>query len=466
MMNLSTSLLAASLLVATTSTLPAAETAPRPNIIVIFVDDLGYGDLSGYGHPSIRTPHLDRMAAEGMRFTDFYTAASVCTPSRAALMTGRLPVRSGMCSDRRRVLFPDSAGGLPADEVTIAEVLKKAGYATACVGKWHLGHLPEYLPTRHGFDSYYGIPYSNDMDRVADAPGRAAMSLEPRSEWFNVPLLENETEIERPVDQTTITRRYTEKAIEFIRAEREEPFFLYLPHSMVHVPMFRGKDFEGKSARGLYGDSMEEVDWSTGEILRTLRETGLAENTLVVFTSDNGPWLTQGVVGGTAGLLREGKGSTWEGGMRVPAIAWWPGRIEAGQITSEPASTLDLLPTAAALAGSGVPTDRVMDGYDLAPLLLGEGPGPREEMFFYRGTRLFAVRLGEYKAHFLTKSAYGGDPVESHDPPLLFHLGHDPSERFNVAGDHPEVLKEIEALIADHREKLVAAPTQLESRVQ
>lgn len=306
------SLLAALALAAGAGAAPAAERPP--NVVVVLCDDLGYGDLGCYGHPTVRTPNLDRMAAEGMKFTDFYSAAPVCTPSRAALLTGRLPLRSGMTSDARRVLFPDSAGGLPDTEVTLAEVLKGRGYATACIGKWHLGHLPQYLPTRHGFDSYFGLPYSNDMDRVADRSpkGREAF-WQPKIEYWNVPLMRDDKIVERPADQHTLTRRYTEEAVKFVGANRDRPFFLYLAHTMAHVPLFASAGFAGKSPRGLYGDAVEELDWSVGEVLKAVRAAGIETTTWVTFTSDNGPWLTFREHGGSAGLLREGKGSTWEG---------------------------------------------------------------------------------------------------------------------------------------------------------
>ena len=282
-----------------------------PNLIVIFCDDLGYGDLGVFGHPTIKTPHLDRMAAEGQKWTNFYVAASVCTPSRAALLTGRLPIRSGMCSNRRRVLFPNSKGGLPASEITIAEMLKPAGYATACIGKWHLGHLQQYLPTRNGFDSYFGVPYSNDMDRVAGSPRGREAFWKPKFEYWNVPLLRDEAIVERPADQNTLTRRYAREAVAFIRKNRSRSFFLYLAHTMPPVPLFRSDDFAGESLRGRYGDVIEEIDWSVGQVLQTLRDTGLDRNTLVVFTSDNGPWLIFNEHGGSAGLLRGGKGGTF-----------------------------------------------------------------------------------------------------------------------------------------------------------
>lgn len=321
-----------------------ADKASRPNVVVIFCDDLGYGDLACFGHPTIATPHLDRMAREGQKWTNFYAAAPVCTPSRAAILTGRLPIRTGMCSDTRRVLFPDSAGGLQPEEVTIADALKSAGYATACVGKWHLGHLPQYLPTEQGFDSYFGIPYSNDMDRLADSPKGREAFLNPKPEYFNVPLLRNKDEIERPADQYTITRRYTEEAVRFITAERTKPFFLYLAHNMPHVPLFSSPNFHDTSLRGLYGDVIEEIDWSVGQVLDALRRSSQAKNTLVLFTSDNGPWLIFDEQGGSAGLLRDGKGSTWEGGMREPTLFWWPGTIRPG-VVRQIGSTLDMLPT-------------------------------------------------------------------------------------------------------------------------
>jgi arylsulfatase A-like enzyme len=302
--------------------LRAADSGARPpNVVIIFADDLGYGDLGCYGHPTVRTPHLDRMAAEGMRFTSFYSAANVCTPSRAALLTGRLPVRNGMAG-KRHVLFPDSASGLLPDEITIARALKPRGYATAAIGKWHLGHRPQFLPTAHGFDSYYGIPYSNDMDRVADFPKGFAGFYAPKSDYWQVPVLRNEREIARPAQQEQLTTDYTNEAVNFIRGQKARPFFLYLAHTMPHVPLFVSEKFRGRSRRGLYGDVIEELDWSVGQVLETLRAEKLDRNTLVFFTSDNGPWLTFKDLAGSAGPLRDGKGGTWEGGMRVPGIAW------------------------------------------------------------------------------------------------------------------------------------------------
>ncbi len=434
-----------------------------PNVIVIFADDLGYGDLGCFGHPTIRTPHLDAMAAEGVRLTQFYSASSVCTPSRAALLTGRLPIRSGMCSDRRRVLFPNSGGGIPASEITLAEALRERGYATACVGKWHLGHLPQFLPTQNGFDRYFGIPYSNDMDRVNDAPAGKGAFWEPQVAYWNVPLMRDEAIIERPADQTTITRRYTEKALAFIREKQDQPFFLYLPHSLPHVPLFRSPEFADRSQRGLYGDVIEEIDWSVGQVLETLRELEIEQRTIVWFTSDNGPWLSFDSHGGSAGLLREGKGMTWEGGMRVPTIAWWPGTIPAGRIDTGLGSTLDIFPTSVRLAGGALPTDRVIDGYDLTDSLTGKAASPRQQMYYYRGTELMAIRQGPWKAHFITQGSYVGNtrPV-AHDPPLLFHLDIDPSEKWDVADRHPDVIEQLRQAAESHRQTVEPVESQLE----
>ncbi len=422
---------------------------PLPNFVILFTDDLGYGDLGCYGHPTIRTPNLDRMAVEGMRFTQFYCAAPVCTPSRAALMTGRLPIRNGMCRTPQGVLTPFSLGGLPADELTIAEALKAKNYATACIGKWHLGCLPQYLPTHHGFDSYFGVPYSNDMGGKRPSKG--------------VPLLRNDEIIEDPADLSTLTPRYTAEAIRFITQNREKPFFLYLPYTYPHVPLNASGEFRDRSARGLYGDVVEEVDWSVGQILATLRSSGLAERTLVIFTSDNGPWLVKKLDGGSAGLLREGKGTTWEGGMRVPAIATWPGKIKPA-VTLELGSTLDLLPTLLALAGIPAPTDRVLDGYDISPVLLGTGPSPRHTMFFYNGGEIYAARKDRYKMHLAT-SLYSERGLERHDPPWLFDLLRDPSEQNDVAAEHAEVIADLQKEIAAHQATVKPVPSQLEARV-
>lgn len=443
-------------------------TKQPPNIIIIFADDLGYGDLGCYGHPTIRTPHLDSMAHDGIRFTQFYVGASVCTPSRAALLTGRYPIRSGMCSSKRRVLFPDSALGIPAEEITLAEAFKEQGYATACVGKWHLGHLRPYLPTSNGFDSYFGIPYSNDMDRTSKHAGGREISKKPKLEYWNVPLMQDFEIIEQPAIQTTITKRYTEETIQLIKQFRgKSPFFIYLAHNLPHIPLFRSAEFENHSARGLYGDVVEEIDHGVGQILQTLKHAGIDNNTLVMFTSDNGPWLPYGTHGGSAGLLREGKGSTWEGGMRVPMIARWPGQIPAGQTTQKLATTMDLYTTCIKLAGGNVRQDEVVDGVDIRPVFRGEDVSPRKSLLYYRGTNLMAVRLGPWKAHYKTQFAYKRPrEITNHNPPVLYHLEHDPSEKHDVSKDHPEVLAQIDQLVQEHKKSLKARPSQLETRIE
>jgi arylsulfatase A len=441
---------------------PLCETsaADLPNFVIIFADDLGYGDLGCYGHPTIKTPHLDRMAREGMKFTQFYSAAEVCTPSRGALLTGRLPPRNGLCG-KRRVFFPDSKGGIQPDEITIPELLKSKGYATAILGKWHLGHLPDYLPRKHGFDYFFGTPYVNDMDRVPTSPKGKAAYAKPKFEYWNVPLMRNEEIIERPANQNLFAKRYADEATRFIREHKDKPFFLYFAHNMPHVPLFASPDFEGKSRRGLYGDTVEEIDASVGTVLQTLRNEKLDQKTLVVFTSDNGPWLMYGEQGGSAGLLREGKGSTWEGGMREPAIFWQPGTIPAATTSLELASTLDFLPTFCSMAGIDAPHDRPLDGYDITSALKG-GKSPRNEMFFYRSYDLMAVRLGSFKAHFQTQAGYNQPTADKHDPPLLFNLEVDPGESYNVADKHPEVLAEIKALVEKHRSGMKPAPSQID----
>jgi arylsulfatase A-like enzyme len=436
----------------------------KPNFIIIFTDDQGYGDLGTFGHPTIKTPNIDQMAVEGQKWTSFYVAANVCTPSRSAILTGRLPVRTGMYSNTRRVLFPDSDGGLPAYEKTIATLLKGAGYATAAIGKWHLGHLPQYLPTSHGFDSYFGIPYSNDMDRINDITAKEAFG-DSKIEYFNVPLMRNEEIIERPADQTTITKRYAEEAVKFISANKDKPFFLYLAHNLPHVPLFASGDFLGKSERGLYGDVIEEIDWSVGEVLSALKANGLDDNTYVVFTSDNGPWLIYNEQGGSSGSLFGGKGTSYEGGVRVPTVIWGPGNVNPG-VVSKMGSTLDLLPTFISLAGAKVPQDRVYDGFDLSPVFRGENTTPRDEMFYYHGDRLFAVRKGDFKLYFYSNNPAGYPAkVEQLEKLTLFNLGHDPSERFDLADLHPEIVAEIMKVAEQHSAEMVFGETQLERRI-
>lgn len=453
----------------------------KPNFIVIFADDLGYGDLGVFGNPSIKTPHLDQMAHEGQKWTNFYAAASVCTPSRAGLLTGRLPVRSGMASDTKRVLFPDSKGGLPQSELTIARALKNNGYRTAAVGKWHLGHLPSHLPTDHGFDSYFGIPYSNDMNRTESIEGKnwidsqIELAEKERYQAFNVPLMRDDQIIEQPTDQRTLTKRYTEEAVDQIKRLKDGPFFIYLAHSLPHIPLFRAEEFKDVSVGGIYGDVIEEIDWSVGQILQTLKDEGLAENTLVVFTSDNGPWHIFKTHGGSAGMLRGAKGGTFEGGMREPTVFWWPGKLKQG-VVMDMGTTMDLLPTFSKLSGTKLPEDRIYDGYDLSPLLLGTGKSERKIVIYYHGAQVYAIRMGDYKAHFFTQNEYGfntAHPITTppfelknertpHDPPLLFNVNVDPGERYNIAEAHPEIIAEIRKILQAHRAGVKPVENQLE----
>jgi len=434
----------------------AAQVQERPNIVIILADDLGYGDLGAFGHPTIKTPRIDAMAADGQKWTSFYVQP-VCSPSRAALLTGRLPVRSGMfgtpTGTAPKVLRDNAVQGLPADEITIAEMLKTRGYATGVVGKWHLGHLPPFLPMAQGFDFWFGLPFSHDMKMTVprDRGYQTTAYYEPKPQYWDVPLMRNGDVVERPADHRTLTRRYTEEAVRFIDGHRNEPFFLYVAHSLPHIPLARSAEYVGHSAAGIYGDTVEEIDWSTGRIVDALRAAGVERRTLVVFTSDNGPWLPFHTHGGSAGLLRDGKGTTWEGGVRTPAIFWWPGTVRPA-VVSDMASAMDLFVTAAKLAGASMPTDRVIDGIDLSAPLRGTGPSPRRLLFYYWDSELRAVRKGNFKAHFITSGAYGeGAARAEHNPPLLFNVAEDPGERFNIAAEHPDVVADLVKEAEAHR---------------
>src|SRR4051794_13298532 len=365
----------------------AEEPGRPPNIVLIFADDLGYADVGCFGARGYSTPNIDRLAAEGIRFTDFYVAQAVCSASRTALLTGCYPNRLGILG----ALGPGAQIGINAEERTIAEVLKTRGYATAIFGKWHLGHHPRFLPTRHGFDEYFGLPYSNDM-----------WPFHPTNRSFpDLPLIEGEEVIRTNPDQHNLTTWYTERAVKFIEANHDRPFFLYVPHSMPHVPLFVSDKYAGKAERGLFGDVVAEVDWSVGRVLSALEEQKIDDRTLVIFPSDNGPWLSYGDHAGSAGPLRGGKGTSFEGGVREPFVARWPGKIPAGSVCHEPAMTIDLLPTFAHLAGAEPTADRIIDGKDIGPLLLGQ-PGahsPHEALYFYWGRDLQAVRSGRWKLH-------------------------------------------------------------------
>ncbi len=428
-----------------------------PNFIIILADDQGYGDLGSYGHPTIRTPNLDRLAAEGQRWTSFYTAP-VCTPSRAQLLTGRLAVRTGLSSG---VLFPDSTGGLQPEEVTVAEMLKSRGYATGIVGKWHLGDQPEFLPTRQGFDEWFGLPYSNDMGPASDGVKSSfgdPLPATPKNPQPPLPMMRGETVVQRvlALDQTRLVTRYTEEALRFIQAHKNERFFLYLAHNAVHFPLYPGERFRGKSANGIYGDWVEEVDWSVGEVLNALRTQGLAEKTFVLFTSDNG-----GTPRAVNRPLRGFKGSTWEGGMREPTIAWWPGKIPAGTSSDAICGMFDILPTFAALAGASVPNDRKIDGADIRSLLTGDAnaPGPHQVFYYYRGLELEAVRDGEWKlvlpaAAKAAAKAKAKAGAKASNAALLFNLKTDIGESTDVAAQNPEIVAKLEKLVAEMKEDL------------
>lgn len=455
--------------------LARAQKPARPNIVLILADDLGYGDLSCYGNTRHRTPRLDRMAAEGVKFTNFYTPMPFCAPTRASLMTGRYPFRSGMSANPA----PDGGAnniGLPDSEITLAQALKPLGYSTMCIGKWHLGHLPQFLPTRRGFDEYFGILYSNDMRPVQ--------------------LVHNDKVVEYPVVQATLTRRYTDRAIEFIEKNRSKPFFLYLPHAMPHKPLAASEDFYTPDTRGdLYSDVMRELDFHVGRLLDRIKELGLEENTLVIFTSDNGPWY-----GGSTSGLRGMKGTQWDGGVRVPMIARWPGKIPAGLVSHEVAGIIDLFPTICGVAGAKIPTDRVIDGRDIFPLMRTPGAkSPHEFLFAMAGARLAIVRSGRWKLHYqapvrqrrMTEEeaakwvdprgpdgvtilapyeqarpdqypgAYAGDQPK---PMMLFDLEADPAETRDVAAEYPDVVARLKAAFEEMQAEAAKIPQQKPER--
>ena len=429
----------------------------RPNVVIIFTDDQGYQDVGCYGAEGFETPHLDRMAQEGIRFTDFYVAQPVCSASRAALLTGCYPNRLGI----HGALMPTSDIGLDTAETTLADMFKQQGYATAAFGKWHLGHQPEFLPTRQGFDQYFGLPYSNDM-----------WPQHPENEQFDfppLPLIENETIVDTiESDQSQLTTWYTERAVQFIQTHDDQPFFLYVPHSMPHVPLFVSDKFAGQTARGLYGDVIAEIDWSVGQILQALKDTDVDDNTLVIFTSDNGPWLSYGGHGGRALPLREGKGTTWEGGVRVPCIMRWPGQIPAGTVCEQSAMTIDVLPTLAEIIGAPLP-NRPIDGLSILPLVKQQpnARNPHEAYYFYyKRNELHAVLSGDWKLYFphnyrTLNGRVGRDdgvPVAYEHLDMkeveLYNLAEDVEETHNVAADHPEVVQRLTALAEQTRQKL------------
>jgi len=434
-----------------------------PNFVVIFTDDQGYADVGCFGAKGFETPNLDRMAAEGVRFTSFYVSQAVCSASRSSLLTGCYPNRVGIFG----ALSPQSEVGLNPEEETIAEVLKKKGYAAGIFGKWHLGHHREFLPLQHGFDEYLGLPYSNDMWLIG-YDGKPAPEDHRKAKYPVLPLIdgnEKVAEIRTLKDQDTLTTRYTERAVQFIEKNKDSPFFLYVPHTMVHVPLGVSEKFRGKSKQGIYGDVVMEIDWSVGEILNALKRNRLEDNTLVVFTSDNGPWLNFGNHGGSALPLREGKGTSWEGGVRVPCIMRWSGHIPEGTACDKLSATMDLLPTFAAIAGAPLPNHKI-DGVNILPLLQGKpDANPRDHLFYYYGKQLQCVREGKWKLHFphSYRSYQGVEPgMDGLPGPYtrgetgleLYDLENDIGEKHNVAEKHPEVVKRLQALGEKAREEL------------
>lgn len=423
--------------VAALASLAAIAAAPAqrpPNVVVVFTDDQGYGDLSCYGHPTIHTPHIDALAAGGARLTQFYVASPVCSPSRAALLTGCYPKRVSM---HEHVVFPAYDYGLHTDEVTIADLLRGRDYATGCFGKWHLGHRPGLMPLDQGFDTFSGVPYSNDMAQVHRKPENKYR--------FRLPWIEDNAVVEWEPNQRLLTRRATAAALRFIEKSRNQPFFCYVPHSMPHVPLYASDRFAGHSPRGLYGDVIEEIDWSVGEIVATLDRLGLREQTLIVFTTDNGPWLPYELQGGSAGLLRGGKGSNWEGGQRVPCIANWPGTIPAGTVCRELATTMDLLPTIAKLAGADTSQLPPVDGHDIGALLRAEAgaKSPTAHFVYYTSNgKLAGVRRGAWKLLL-----EGG----------LFHVEHDVSEQWDRSKQQPDLVTELTALAQAADAEITAA---------
>jgi arylsulfatase A len=421
---------------------PASE--PPTNFVLLVCDDLGYGDPGCYGNRSIRTPNIDRAAAEGARLTEFY-AMSTCTPSRASLLTGRYPIRSGMT----RVLLPGEHYGIPDSEITIAEALKERDYRTALIGKWHLGSRPPYRPNRHGYDYFYGLHHSHDMTL-------------PMIHWPAIRLFRNEQVIESPAIHATLTRRFTQEATHFIEQNRNNPFFLHLPYTAPHLPWGASAEFTGKSKYGAYGDMVEEIDWSVGEILNALSRHGIDKRTAVFFLSDNGPELAAPGPGGSAGILRGGKGSTWEGGVRVPCVIRWPARVPAGNALAGITCTMDLYATILEAAGATVPLEYVVDGRSLWLYLAGESGPPRSTFFYYHGKLLVAVRADEWKLHLhkmpIRKRTVNADPVPCH-PPELYNLKSDPGETRMVTKEHPEVAARLSGLGEDFRNSFIPGRT-------
>ena len=478
-------------LLSTPSIATTEEHNPRegytPNIVILYTDDMGWGDLGVFGHPYIRTPSIDRLAREGQQWTDFYVPAPVCSPSRAALLTGRHPVRTGLYGVGTPVMFPGDTRGIGHSEVTLAEALKAKGYRTGILGKWHLGDAPEFFPTRHGFDYWYGIPYSNDMQYVGRPSVEDLFRLQqegknaelgaifadflksfedPDYADYHVPLWRSEcTEqgctdelVEQPTVQPTLTARLTKEAVRFVTTQPDRPFFLYLPYTMPHLPIFADEAFQGRSLGGPYGDTIEEIDWSVGEIIKALETAGLDENTLVFFSSDNGPWHSASTeFSGSAGPLRGSKQEVYEGGVRVPTVFWWPGKV-IPKITSELGSVLDLYSTIATI--TGIDASTAVDGFDLTQSLFTGAASPRREVALYRKGELRAYRKGDYKLH-LYDSAQGGSPLET---PELYNLKRDIAEQENIAAKHPEIVADLLRAVEMHQATMTRKPPLFDQR--
>ncbi|WP_136467728.1 sulfatase [Flagellimonas onchidii] len=435
-----------------------------PNVVLIFTDDQGYQDVGVFGSPDIKTPHLDQMAADGVKLTSYYAAQAVCSASRAGILTGCYPNRIGI----HNALGPDNTHGINDTETTLAEMLKDKGYTTAIYGKWHLGHHKQFLPTRHGFDEWFGIPYSNDMWPFHPQQG-------PIFNFPDLPLYENETVIDTLVEQSQLTTQITERSVDFIKRNKDNPFFLYVPHPQPHVPLFVSDKFKGKSERGLYGDVIMEIDWSVGQIMNALKENGLEENTIVIFTSDNGPWLSYGNHAGSALPLREGKGTAWEGGQREPFIMKYPAKLKAGQEINAPVMAIDILPTIAELTDSQLP-DNIIDGKSAWKVLTGTSEEPVQEayFFYYRVNEMFGVRSGKWKLYFphRYRTMDGQEPGEDGLPGEyrwidmedieLYDVENDISETKNVAAEHPEVVERIKLLANEMRTRLGDSLLELE----
>ncbi|MDB4809685.1 sulfatase [bacterium] len=458
-------------LIVTQSSKIEAASGRAPNVVVIFIDDMGYADINPFGSNDYETPNLNRMAAEGRRFTDFVVSSAVCSASRSALLTGCYHVRVGISG----ALGPKSSIGLNAKETTIAELCKSKGYKTAVYGKWHLGHHPKFLPHRHGFDEYYGIPYSNDMWPLhPNALEKRRKDPNAEIPWAALPMIEASgkgVEIVKqemtPEDQKLMTKQFTERAVDFIKRNQDDPFFVYLPHPMVHVPLYASDDFRGKSGAGIFGDVVMEVDWSVGRIMTTLEDLGIAEDTLLIFTSDNGPWLSYGTHGGQATPLREGKGTMFEGGYREPTVMWWKGKVPGGTTCDQLCSTIDILPTVAKLIDADLPANRI-DGKDIRPLLFGEtgAKSPHESYYcYYGGGQLQAVRNNRFKLVFPhvyrtldgKEGGKGGLPERYQQRKIelsLFDLEQDRSESTNVIDQHPEVVEMLQAAAEVARDDL------------